>query len=314
MKLGIVGSGFVGSTAAYAIMLRGAASEIILIDKNKERAEAEAADIRHASSFVHHVKVHAGDYSDLEGATLVIVTAGVAQKPGQSRLELMNKNASILKGIMDNIIQYAPDALMLIATNPVDIMTHLAAKHAEKKGISSLRVFGTGTTLDTARFRTLLGEYMEVDPAHVHGYVIGEHGDSEVLTWSIIDIGGLPLEEFAELRNKKFDDSVKKYIDDQVRHAAYKIIQGKGSTYYGVGGAISRIVDIIEHDHKAFITICTPVQEIAGVKDVTISLPHLFSSKGVLATLPFKLDKKETEALQKSARTIRDEIDKLENC
>ena len=313
MKLGIIGSGFVGSTAAYAIMLRGGASEIILIDKNKERAEAEAADIRHASPFVHHVEVHAGDYSDLKGSSMVIITAGVAQKPGQSRLKLMNKNASILKDIMDNVIGYAPDALMLIATNPVDIMTHLAAKHAGKKGISPLRVFGTGTTLDTARFRTLLGDYMDVDPAHVHGYVIGEHGDSEVLTWSIIDIGGLPLEEFADLRNKKFDDSVKKYIDDQVRHAAYKIIQGKGSTYYGVGGAISRIVDIIEHDHKAFITICTPVEEIAGVKDVTISLPHLMSSKGVLATLPFKLDEKETEALQKSARTIRDEIDKLEN-
>ncbi len=313
MKLGIIGSGFVGSTAAYAIMLRGGASEIILIDKNKERADAEAADIRHASPFVHHVKVYAGDYSDLEGATMVIITAGMAQKPGQSRLDLMNQNASILRGIMDNALHYAPNALMLIATNPVDIMTHLAAKHAEKKGISSLRVFGTGTTLDTARFRTLLGDYLDVDPAHVHGYVIGEHGDSEVLTWSIIDIGGLPLEEFAELRNKKFDESVKKDIDEQVRHAAYKIIQGKGSTYYGVGGAISRIVDIIEHDHKAFITICTPVKEIAGIKDVTISLPHLLSSEGVLATLPFKLDEKETEELHKSASTIKNEISKLES-
>ncbi|MFP4621614.1 MAG: L-lactate dehydrogenase [Bacteroidales bacterium] len=312
MKLGIIGSGFVGSTAAYAIMLRGGASEIILIDKNKERAEAEAADIRHASPFVHHVKVYAGDYSDLKGATMAIITAGIAQKPGQSRLELMNKNASILREIMDNIIHYAPNSLMLIATNPVDIMTHLATKHAAQNGVSQFRVFGTGTTLDTARFRTLLGDYLDVDPAHVHGYVIGEHGDSEVLTWSIIDIGGLPLKEFAALRNKKFDASVKKDIDDQVRHAAYKIIQGKGSTYYGVGGAISRIVDIIEHDHKAFITICTPVEEIAGVKDVTISLPHLVSSKGVLATLPFKLDKKETEALQKSARIIREAIDKLE--
>ncbi|MCF8335828.1 MAG: L-lactate dehydrogenase [Bacteroidales bacterium] len=311
MKLGIIGSGFVGSTAAYAIMLRGGASEIILIDKNKERAEAEAADIRHASPFVHHVKVYAGDYSDLEGAKMVIVTAGVAQKPGQSRLELMNQNAAILNDIMDNIIYYVPASLMLIATNPVDIMTHLATKHAEKKGISPFKVFGTGTTLDTARFRTLLGNYMGVDPAHVHGYVIGEHGDSEVLTWSIVDIGGFPVEEFAALRNKKFDDPVKQDIDDQVRHAAYKIIKGKGSTYYGVGGAISRIVDIIEHDHRAFITICTPVKEIAGVKDVTLSMPHLVSSEGVLATLPFRLNEQETEALRKSAQTIRENIDKL---
>jgi L-lactate dehydrogenase len=312
MKLGIIGSGFVGSTAAYAIMLRGGASEIILIDKNHQRAEAEAADIRHASPFVHHVKVYAGDYSDLKGATMVIITAGMAQKPGQSRLDLMNKNASILKSIMDNVIQYAPESLMLIATNPVDIMTHLAAKYAEQKGLSRSKVFGTGTTLDTARFRTLLGDYLGVDPAHVHGYVIGEHGDSEVLTWSIIDIGGLPLEEFAALRNRKMDQSVKDDIDEQVRHAAYKIIQGKGSTYYGVGGAISRIVDIIEHNHRAFITICTPVQEIAGVEDVTISLPHLVSGEGVLAALPFKLDNQEKEQLKKSAQTIKEKTEQIE--
>mgnify|MGYP006280273989 FL=1 len=311
MKLGIIGSGFVGSTAAYAVLLRGGASEVILIDKNKERAEAEAADIRHASPFVHHVNVYSGDYTDLKGAGLVVIAAGMAQKPGQSRLDLMNQNASILNGIMDQVVAYAPESLVVVATNPVDIMTHIAAKRAEKNGISSSRVFGTGTMLDTARFRTLLGDYLGVDPAHVHGYVIGEHGDSEVLTWSIIDIGGLPLNEFAALTNKKLDESIKKGIDDQVRYAAYKIIKGKGSTYYGIGGAISRIVDVIEHDHKAFITICKPVEEITGVKDVTIALPHLVSGKGVRATLPFKLSKQETEDLRKSAQTIRDKIDQI---
>jgi L-lactate dehydrogenase len=311
MKLGIIGSGFVGSTAAYAVLLRGGASEIILIDKKKERAEAEAADIRHASPFVHHVNVYSGDYTDLKGASMVVIAAGIAQKPGQSRLDLMNKNASILNDIMDQVVTYAPESLVVIATNPVDIMTHIAAKRAEKHGISSSRVFGTGTMLDTARFRTLLGGYLGVDPAHVHGYVIGEHGDSEVLTWSIIDIGGLPLNEFAVLTEKKLDESIKKSIDDQVRYAAYTIIKGKGSTYYGIGGAISRIVDIIEHDHKAFITICTPVEEITGVKDVTIALPHLVSGKGVTATLPFKLSKQETDDLRKSAETIREKIDQI---
>ncbi len=311
MKLGIIGSGFVGATAAYAIMLKGGASEIILVDKNKQRAEAEAADIRHASPFVHHVKVYAGDYADLKNATMVIITAGVSQKPGQTRLDLLNQNASILKDIMDHIVYYAPDSLTLVATNPVDIMTHIASKYAQDKGLNPNKVIGTGTTLDTARFRTLLGDHLAVDPAHVHGYVIGEHGDSEVLTWSIIDIGGLPLQEFADLRKVKMDDQERKRIDDQVRHAAYHIIQGKGSTYYGVGGAISRIVDIIEHDHRAFITVCAPVDEVAGVKDVTLSLPHLVSSKGVIAQLPFKLSPQETEALKNSAQILKEQIQSI---
>jgi L-lactate dehydrogenase len=311
MKLGIVGSGFVGATAAYAIMLKGGASEIVLIDKNKERAEAEAADIRHASPFVHHVKVYAGDYSDLKDTTMVIVTAGISQKPGQTRLELMNQNAAILRDIMDHIIYYASDSLILIATNPVDIMTHIASKYAQDKGLDPNKVIGTGTTLDTARFRTLLGDHLGVDPAHVHGYVIGEHGDSEVLTWSIIDIGGLPLQEFANLRNVSMGEKEMKAIDEQVRYAAYHIIQGKGSTYYGVGGAISRIVDIIEHDHRAFITICAPVKEISGVKDVTLALPHLVSSKGVLAQLPFKLSPEESEALRQSAEILKEQISNL---
>ena len=311
MKLAIIGSGFVGATAAYAIMLKGGASEIVLIDKNKERAEAEAADIRHASPFVHHIRVYAGDYSDLKGSTMVIITAGISQKPGQTRLELLNQNAEILKEILDQVIHYTKDSLILIATNPVDLMTHIASKYAQKHGIKEQKVIGTGTTLDTARFRTLLGDHLEVDPGHVHGYVIGEHGDSEVLTWSIVDIGGLPLQEFADLRKIKMDQNTRQNIDDQVRHSAYHIIQGKGSTYYGVGGAISRIVDIIEHNHRAFITICAPVEEIVGVKDVTLSLPHLISGKGVLAQLPFRLDEKETNELKRSAEILKEQAENI---
>ena len=311
MKLAIIGSGFVGATAAYAIMLKGGASEIVLIDKNKERAEAEAADIRHASPFVHHIRVYAGDYSDLKGSTMVIITAGISQKPGQTRLELLNQNAEILKEILDQVIHYTKDSLILIATNPVDLMTHIASKYAQKHGIKEQKVIGTGTTLDTARFRTLLGDHLEVDPGHVHGYVIGEHGDSEVLTWSIVDIGGLPLQEFADLRKIKMDQNTRQNIDDQVRHSAYHIIQGKGSTYYGVGGVISRIVDIIEHNHRAFITICAPVEEIVGVKDVTLSLPHLISGKGVLAQLPFRLDEKETNELKRSAEILKEQAENI---
>jgi L-lactate dehydrogenase len=291
-------------------MLKGGASEIVLIDKNRERAEAEAADIRHASPFVHHVRVYAGDYADLKGTTMVIITAGISQKPGQTRLQLLNQNAAILKDIMNQVIHYTRDSLILIATNPVDIMTHIASRHARDQGLPAGKVIGTGTTLDTARFRTLLGDHLGVDPAHVHGYVIGEHGDSEVLTWSIIDIGGLPLEEFASLRKIKMGEEERYSIDKQVRDAAYRIIQGKGSTYYGVGGAISRIVDIIEHNHRAFITVCTPVEEVAGVRDVTLSLPHLISSEGILAQLPFKLNGEETDKLRKSAQILKEQIEK----
>jgi L-lactate dehydrogenase len=311
MKVGIIGSGMVGATAAFSIMMRNAANEIILIDKNHQRAEAEAADIRHASPFAHPVNIYAGDYADLENADVVVITAGISQKPGQTRLDLLNKNAMILKDITNKVISKAPETLLLVATNPVDIMTHLVSHYAQNQGIPTSKVIGTGTTLDTARFRSLLGMQMGVDPQNVHGYVIGEHGDSEVLTWSIIDIGGLPLDEFAKLRKVQFGTAEKELIDKNVRQAAYHIIEGKGSTYYGIGGAIARILNIIKNNQRSFITICTPVKEIAGVRDVTISLPHLIGNQGVIATLPFNLSKFETEALKNSAQVIKNELEKI---
>jgi L-lactate dehydrogenase len=311
MKVGIIGSGMVGATAAFSIMMRNAANEIILIDKNHQRAEAEAADIRHASPFAHPVNIYAGDYADLENADVVVITAGISQKPGQTRLDLLNKNAMILKDITNKVISKAPETLLLVATNPVDIMTHLVSHYAQNQGIPTSKVIGTGTTLDTARFRSLLGMQMGVDPQNVHGYVIGEHGDSEVLTWSIIDIGGLPLDEFAKLRKVQFGTAEKEMIDKNVRQAAYHIIEGKGSTYYGIGGAIARILNIIKNNQRSFITICTPVKEIAGVRDVTISLPHLIGNQGVIATLPFNLSKFETEALKNSAQVIKNELEKI---
>ncbi len=312
MKIGIVGSGLVGSTAAFSTMMRNAANEIVLIDKNYNRAKAEADDIRHASPFVHPVNIYAGMYDDLAGAKVVVITAGVSQKPGQTRLDLIKTNASILKDIIGNVLKQTPDTILLIATNPVDPMTHLAARYAEEYGVPSSKVIGTGTALDTARFKSLLGVKMGVDPQNVHGYVIGEHGDSEVLTWSIIDIGGLPLDEFAQIRKIQFDESEKDAIDRSVRYAAYNIIEGKGSTYYGIGGAIASILKIIQNNQRAFITICTPVKEIPGVQNTTISLPHLLGSQGVISALPFGLDEQETKALGRSAEIIRDQIDRID--
>ncbi len=309
MKVGIIGNGLVGSTAAYAIVMRRAASEIVLIDANPKRAEAEAADIHHAVPFLQPVEIYAGTYADLKGCRVIIIAAGVNQKPGESRIALLERNAAILKQIIPAALQNSPDAILLIATNPVDILTHFSAKFAALFGVPNTKVFGTGTTLDTARFRALLGTHLGVDAQHVHGYVVGEHGDSEVLTWSTLDVAGMTLKEFARLRNIDLGDDMKKSIDESVRYAAYKIIEGKGATYYGIGAAIARIVDVIGRDNRAILTICTTMQDVEGIKDVTISLPHLLGGKGIMATLPLKLNEDETEALRKSASLIKEKID-----
>ena len=312
MKIGIVGSGLVGSTAAYALVMQGIGRRIVLVDLNKERAQAEADDIFHAVPFAHPMQVEAGGYSDLGGSRVVIITAGVSQKPGETRLQLLERNAAVFRDVVPKVLTHAPGAVLLVATNPVDVMTHLTARYAAELGVDSRRVIGSGTTLDTARFRTLLGTHFGVDPHHVHGYVVGEHGDSEVLTWSQATIGGTTLEAFCRLQDMCLEEETKADIDRRVRRAAYNIISGKGATYYGIGGALARIVNVITHDQRAILTVCTPMPEVAGVRDLTVSLPHLVGGEGILATLPLPLNEDEQLALNASARTIRDVIDALE--
>ncbi len=307
MKVGIVGAGQVGATTAYALVMRGIGREVILVDLNKTRAQAEADDILHAVPFAHPLKVRAGDYEDLEGCKVVIITAGVAQKAGETRLELLQRNASIFEKIVPGILQHAPEAILLVATNPVDVLTHLTAKIAGDLDIPSCRVIGSGTTLDTARFRALLGGHLGIDSQHVHGYVLGEHGDSEVLSWSLVTVGGVPLEEFCRQWDICMDDDVRAEIDRGVRQAAYTIIEGKGSTDYGIGSALARITQVILGDQRSLLTVCTPVEEVAGVKDVTVSLPHLLGGAGILDTiqLPLGLNPEEEIALQKSAKIVK---------
>jgi L-lactate dehydrogenase len=313
MKVGIVGSGFVGATAGYALVMQGVGREIILVDKNSARAAAEADDIRHAVPFAHPLKVCSGGYEALAGCRVVLLCAGVGQKPGETRLQLLQRNAQVFGEIVPAVLARAPEAVLVVATNPVDVMTHLAKRFAAKCEVPEGRVLGSGTTLDTARFRSLLGEHCGVDPHHVHAYVIGEHGDSEVLTWSLATIGGMPLEAFARLRGIDLSASVRKEIDSKVRGAAYTIINGKGATYYGIGSALARIVDIILHDQRAVMTVCTPIAAVAGVRDVTVSLPRLLGGQGVLETFPLPLNDQETENLRVSARVIRDALDGLGN-
>lgn len=310
-KIGIIGTGFVGATAAYALVMRGVGSELILVDKNEARAKAEADDIFHAVPFAHPLRVKAGSYADLAGSRIVILTAGVNQKPGETRLQLLERNASIFRSIIPEVLTYAPETVLVIATNPVDIMTHLTAHYAAAHGVPASRVIGSGTTLDTARYRALLGGYLGVDPNNVHGYVIGEHGDSEVLAWSLVTIGVIPLEAFCRSLGVRLDESVRQEIDQKVRRAAYMIIEGKGATYYGIGSALARIAAAILGDQRAVLTVCTPVPDVAGITDVTVALPHLVGREGILGTLPLPLNESEKAALQASAKIIKQAIDEL---
>lgn len=311
MKVGIVGSGFVGATAGYALVMRGVGREIVLVDKNSARAAAEADDIRHAVPFAHPLEIRSGDYAELTGCKVVILCAGVGQKPSETRLQLLQRNAAVFREIVPAVLKHAPDAVLLVATNPVDVMTHLAARYASDCGVPVGRVLGSGTTLDTARFRSLLGERCGVDPHHVHAHVIGEHGDSEVLTWSLATVAGMPLEEFARRRAIDLSESVRKEIDSKVRGAAYTIITGKGATYYGIGCALARIVDVILHDQRAVLTVGAPIADLPGIRNVTVSLPRLVGGEGVLETFPLPLDESESRELQISAGVIRTALDDL---
>ena len=313
MKVGIVGAGQVGSTAAYALVMRGIGREVVLVDMDADLAQAQAADILHAVPFAHPLYISAGDYSDLTGCQVVIITAGVAQEPGESRLNLLKRNAQIFEQIIPRILKNAPEAILLVATNPVDVMTHLTAEYAVEYGLSNQRVIGSGTTLDTARFRTLLGQHLGVDPQHVHGYVLGEHGDTEVLTWSLVTVGGVPLEEFCRQWDICIDEEVRADIAQGVRQAAYAIIEGKGSTHYGIGSALARIVEVILGDQRSLLTVCNPIEIVAGIEDVTMSLPHLVGGEGILDTilLPLALSEEEQTALGRSARTIKQAYEEL---
>lgn len=311
-KVGIVGSGLVGATTAYAMVMRGIGREIVLVDLKRARAEAEADDIRHAVPFAQALTIRAGDYADLVGCRVVVMTAGVNQRPGETRLQLLARNASVFRQIVPQILTYAPQAILVVATNPVDINTHLTAQLAAAYGVTSQRVVGSGTTLDTARFRTLLGGHLGVDAQHVHAYVIGEHGDSEVLTWSLVTVGGLPLDVYCQEMGVSLDDEMRQQIDQRVRRAAYSIIEGKGATYYGIGSALARIVDVILRDQRAILTVCTPMPTVAGVHDVTIALPRLVGGDGVLATLPQPLNQAEEALLHKSAQVVRNALDGLQ--
>src|SRR5215831_3468064 len=312
MKIGIVGCGMVGSASAFALVMSGVGREIVLVDLNRARAEAEANDLYHAVPFASPLIIRAGDYPDLAGARVVVIAGGVAQKPDETRLKLLQRNAEVFRQIVPSTLRHAPKAVLLVVTNPVDIMTHLAAHFAAEFGVPHTRVIGSGTTLDTARFRALLGRHFGVDPHYIHAYVIGEHGDSEVLAWSQATIAGLSLDEFANVHGKPLSAEDRQRIDKNVRSAAYQIIAGKGATYYGIGGAVARIVDVLLHDQRAILTICARITGVSDCEDVTLALPHLVGGDGALAAIPLALDETERQALRRSASILREALQSLQ--
>ncbi|MDW7773905.1 MAG: L-lactate dehydrogenase [Desulfobulbaceae bacterium] len=303
MKVGIVGAGLVGSTAAYAMTLNGVASDIILIDINEKLAAAHAEDILHATPYAHAVKVAAGAYEDLQGARAVILACGVAQRPGETRLELLGRNARVFEEVIPSVMRAAPEALLIVASNPVDIITHMVTRIS---GLAPERVIGSGTILDTARFRSLLGEHLGVAPSSVHAYVLGEHGDSEVLVWSSAHVGGVPLLDFARQTGKPISEKVKAEIDNGVRRAAYRIIEGKGATYHGIGAGLSRIVRAIRDDEDAVLTIASLSTRIEGISGVSLSVSRILGARGITAELWPSLADGEYLALKHSSKILQD--------
>ena len=303
MKVGIIGCGFVGSTAAYAMALSGVASELVLVDINPKLAQAHAEDILHATPFSAAVRIAAGDYPRIEGAKVVVLACGVAQKPGETRLQLLERNVHVFQQVVPQVLKYAPDSILLLASNPVDIMTQVVT---QLSGLPSQRIIGTGTILDTARFRTLLGEHLGIAPHSVHAYVLGEHGDSEVLSWSSAKIGGVPLLDFSEQVGRDITEDVKDRIDDGVRRAAYRIIEGKGATYHGIGAGISRIVRAVRNDEGAVLTLSNAAGGLEGFEGLSLSLPRVIDANGIVETIHPSLSQEENQALLKSAEVLKE--------
>jgi len=308
-KIAVIGAGGVGATTAYALMVQGVGSEIVLIDLNKDKAEGEAMDLRHGASFVNPVDIYAGDYEDLADAKLIIITAGAAQKPGETRLDLIKKNTGIFKNIIPSITKYNKDGILLVVTNPVDILTYLTYKISD---FPANRVLGSGTVLDSSRFRSLLSKNCGVAASNVHGYIIGEHGDSEVPVWSLTNIAGTQIDNYCPICKKDCEDNHFKDISDQVKNAGYEIIDKKGSTFYAVALAVSRIARAILRDENAVLTVSSLMKGYYGVEDMSLSLPTLINSNGIKNVLELPLAETEEQAFKESAQHLKDNISELD--
>ncbi len=301
-KVAIVGAGWVGSTAAYAMMLDGIVSEIALIDINKEKAEGEALDLRHGMQFTRSTKISFGDsYELVKDAKIVVICAGFAQKPGgETRLDLTQKNVEVFKDIIPKITKYNKDCILLIVTNPLDVLTYVAYKLS---GFPSCRVFGTGTVLDTSRLRYLLGRHFKISPKDICAYVLGEHGDTEFTWWSGANVSGIPLKNLPEYNKDKLEK-----ICEEVRGAAYEVISKKGATFYAIALVIAKIARAILTDQFRVLTVSTILDNYNGVSDVCLSIPTVVRKDGVCEKFDINLDEREKELFEASANKIKEAI------
>jgi len=308
-KVAIIGTGRVGSSCAYALQLRGLASEIVLINANRRRAEGEAMDINHGSQFTKPVRVWAGDYKDCRDADIVVLAAGTSQKPGDTRLDLLKNNVAILQRVLAPALRYLDDTIVIVAANPVDVLTYIAW---QMTGLPSHQVIGSGTILDTARFRFLLGQHFKIDTHSIHAYIIGEHGDSQVPVWSLANIAGMRLDEYSRLNGILLDSSTREEIANNTRRAAYEIIHRKGATYYAIAAGLVRVIEAIVRAENNVLTISSAVNGLHGLNDVALSLPCVVNRQGIAKTLDLPLAKDEEIGFQKSAHIIQEAIQSLD--
>ncbi len=308
-KCAIIGCGFVGATTAYTLMNSEMFSEIVLIDIDKKKAEGEAADMNHGLPFLSPMEIYAGEYADLSDAAIIIITAGANQKPSESRLDLLNQNTKIFRSIVSNVCAYNSEGIILVVTNPVDILTYVTLVAS---GFPKNRVIGSGTVLDTARLKYLVGRHLEVDPRNVHTFIIGEHGDSELPVWSSANISGVDLDRYCLSCHKKCSLEKLDSLAVDVKKSAYKIIDAKGATYYAIAESVKKIVSAIVKDENTVLTVSSLVDGHYGLEDICLGLPSIVGRSGVKEILEIPLNATELELLKTSARKIKTIVDSLD--
>ncbi len=308
-KVVMIGCGMVGAASAFALMQSGLFSEMVLIDADKSRAEGEAMDISHGLPFARPMKIYAGDYSDIADAAIVIVTAGAAQKPDETRLDLVQKNTDIFRGIIPEIAKQGFGGILLIVSNPVDILTYEAIKLS---GFPERRVIGSGTVLDTARLKYQLGRHLSVDSRSIHAFIIGEHGDSEIAVFSSANVSGVDLNEFCEMRGHYAHEESEERIAETVKNSAYEIISKKRATYYGIAMAVRRICEVIVRDEKSILPVSSMMHGEYGISDVVLSMPAIVGKDGIEDMVPVSLDEEEEQNLKKSAGTLKQILEQVD--
>lgn len=301
-KVAVIGCGFVGSACAFALMQHGLYSDMVLIDANRARAEGEAEDIAHGLLFAKPMNIRAGDYADAADAAMAVVTAGANQKPGETRLDLVRRNSAIMLSVLGELKKAGFAGNILVVSNPVDVLTRVAQMHA---GLPEGRVFGSGTVLDTARLRYLLGEHLDVDHRSVHAFIVGEHGDSEIALWSSATVSGVPLHDFCEMRGYFDHENAMREIGESVKKSAYRIIERKGATYYGIAMAVLRICEAVVRDEKSILPVSAALHGEFGIEDVTLSVPAIVGKGGVEKIVPVSLSEDERTRLHYSADVLR---------